>query len=535
MRAHPHAVRAVFLLMGFYLLGTALLTACAVATYVLFLWAPVISSIPLILAVPVLRGLFVLRVPTGTRPGLPLTEAEEPRLWHTVRELAERVGTDPPSEIVLTADPGASVTEDARFLLPVPGTRRLHLGLPLLLGLDEAQVRAVLAHELGHYAHHDTRLVSLTVRGRTQVLRTIQHSESFAHWRRKKAVDGHLRKAAKAAARGRTRKRRKHLRRVVLLRRYSGTSLRMLIRLYTAYGNHYLRSTLALSRRQEYAADRAAARITGRAATVSALREVPVLETAHEQYLRGYALMGVEAGLLPPHGEVFGGFGALLAARAPELAALRTGPPRSAPSPYDSHPPVADRIDRIRELPADAPGDEDARPATALLSDPGRTARALEDVALAADLRGLPRAAGWPELLHHTMEHGARRSTSALRRALAAHTGGPATSTALLAVIDAGGLDALAERLPVPAGEAPDPRGAAYGALHDMFLAELTERNLVRWEFSWQRAARPLLVHPVAGSDDGAAALASAVTAAVARPPDTAPLRLLLAHAAAGR
>ncbi|MFD7550104.1 M48 family metalloprotease [Streptomyces sp. NPDC059816] len=535
MRALPHAVRAVFLLMGFYLLGAALLTACAIAMYVLLHWAPVLSSIPVILSVPVLRGLFVLRVPTGTRPGLLLTEAEEPRLWHTVRELAERVGTDPPSEIVLTADPGASVTEDARFLALVPGTRRLHLGLPLLLGLDEAQVRAVLAHELGHYAHHDTRLVSLTVRGRTHVLRTIQHSESFARWQRKKAVDGHLRKAAKAAARGRARKRRKHLRRVVLLRRYSGTSLRMLIRLYTAYGNHYLRSTLAVSRRQEYAADRAAARITGRAATVSALREVPVLETAHEQYLHGYALMGVEAGLLPPHGEVFGGFGALLAARAPELAVLRAEPPLSDPSPYDSHPPVADRIERIEELPADAPGDEDARPATALLTDPGRTARALEGVALAADLRGLPRAPGWPELLQHTMEHGARTFTSPLRRALAAHTGGPATAGALLTVIDAGGLDALAARLPAATGEPAVARGAVREGLHEMVLAELTERGLVRWEFSWRRAARPVLAHPVVGSADGADALASAVTAAVARPPDTAPLRLLLAHADAGR
>jgi Zn-dependent protease with chaperone function len=535
MRVHRHAVRAVFLLLGFYLLGIALLTAFGTAAFVLFTWAPLMSSIPLILAVPVFRGLFVLRVPAGTRPGLLLTEAAEPRLWHRVRELAERIGTDPPAEIVLTAEPGASVTEDTRFLTPVPGTRRLHLGLPLLLGLSEAQLRAVLAHELGHYAHHDTRLVSLAVRGRTHVRRTIEHSRSFAHWRRRNAVARHLRKAAEAAARGRTRKRRKHLRRVVLLRRYSGTSLRMLIRCYTAYGNHYLRSTLALSRRQEYAADRAAARITGRTATASALREVPVLETAHEQYLRGYALMGVAAGLLPPHGEVFGGFAALLDARAPELALLRAAPPRSVPSPYDSHPPVADRIERIEQLPADARDDGATRPAAALLTDPGRTARALEEAALAADLRALPRAAGWPELLHHTMEHGARSFTSPLHRALTALTGGPATTTALLDVIDAGGWNALAARLPAPHDDSADPRGAGHAGLHQLVLAELTERGLVRWEFSWQRAARPVLVHPVAGSDDAAGALAPAVAAALARPPDTAPLRLLLARSGADR
>jgi Zn-dependent protease with chaperone function len=39
---------------------------------------------------------------------------------------------------------------------PPSGPRRLCLGVPLMQGLNEAQLRAVLAHELGHYSNSDT-------------------------------------------------------------------------------------------------------------------------------------------------------------------------------------------------------------------------------------------------------------------------------------------------------------------------------------------------------------------------------------------
>ncbi|MCZ9338236.1 M48 family metallopeptidase, partial [Streptomyces sp. TRM76130] len=99
-------------------------------------------------------------------PGLPVTEADEPALWRTVRELADQVGTRAPSRIALTPDVNAAVSEDARLLGLLPGPRRLYLGVPLLQGLTEAQLRSVLAHELGHYSNADTRLAALTARGR---------------------------------------------------------------------------------------------------------------------------------------------------------------------------------------------------------------------------------------------------------------------------------------------------------------------------------------------------------------------------------
>lgn len=89
--------------------------------------------------------------------GLPELRAEDwPRLHELVRETAEAVGAPRIHRIFLQpVDFNASVC--SAFPL-VPGLRRnmLILGYPLLAALGERGLRGVLAHELGHVAHHDT-------------------------------------------------------------------------------------------------------------------------------------------------------------------------------------------------------------------------------------------------------------------------------------------------------------------------------------------------------------------------------------------
>ena len=89
--------------------------------------------------------------------GLPELRAEDwPRLHELVRETAEAVGAPRIHRIFLQpVDFNASVS--SAFPL-VPGLRRnmLILGYPLLAALGERGLRGVLAHELGHVAHHDT-------------------------------------------------------------------------------------------------------------------------------------------------------------------------------------------------------------------------------------------------------------------------------------------------------------------------------------------------------------------------------------------
>ncbi|WP_405895322.1 M48 family metallopeptidase [Streptomyces sp. NBC_00104] len=531
MGATLRALRALVLLAGFYLLGVILLAALAGADYLLYLHAPSslaakLYVVSVLLAIPLVRGLFMLRTPRGEEPpGLPVTEADEPELWRTVRELADAVGTRAPSRIILTADVNAAVSEDARLLGLLPGPRHLYLGVPLLQGLTEAQVRAILAHELGHYSNADTRLAAITVRGRAQVLRTIRHFEERADKTAGRERARLEKKNAKAVAKGKQAKE--------IDTTGAGLTYRAMARIYTGYAKLYIRATLSGSRRQEYAADTAAARIAGRDATASALREIPALDAAFGFYMNSYATLGAEARLLPPRGEFFGGYGRILSARQLELVGLRTELPTDPTSPYDSHPPIADRVARIEALPADGRADEARGAALGLLADPDRSLAALEDVVLTEDVLRFRRTGDWQELLDGSMAANLSSLDTALHRALAMYTKDHPSLPALLKVIDDGQLWQLARRLPL-SDQAAEAQGRAFrefvrpalaDALQGMVLAELSAHSRLRWEFSWSEPAAVRLPPAPDGTETD---LGAAIDAAVADHPDTGPLRMLL-------
>ncbi|MEI5525711.1 M48 family metalloprotease [Streptomyces brasiliscabiei] len=531
MGATLRALRALVLLAGFHLLGVILLAALAGADYLLHLHAPYGIAVKLylvsvLLAIPLVRGQFMLRTPKGEEPpGLPVTETDEPELWRTVRELSVRVGTRAPARITLTAEVDAAVAEDARLLGLLPGPRRLHLGVPLLQGLTEAQLRAVLAHELGHYSNADTRLAAITVRGRAQLLRTVRHFEERAERSAGRERARQEKKNARAAAKGKKTKE--------IDTRHVGLTYRAMAKIYIGYAKLYVRATLAGSRRQEYAADEASARIAGRDAAASALRETPVLDAAYDFYMNSYATLGAEARLMPPLGEFFGGYGRLLSARQLELVGLRSELPTGPASPYDSHPPVADRVARIEALPGDDRADEGRGAALGLLTDPDRTLAALEDATLTEDVLRFRRTGDWPELLDGSMTARLASLDTALHRALAMYTKGRPTLAALLKVIDDGQLWQLARRLPM-SDQAAEARGRAFrefvrpalaDGLRDMVLAELSAHSRLIWDFSW---SEPIVARLPPAPDGTETDLAAALDAAVADHPDTGPLRALL-------
>ncbi|AVS94203.1 peptidase M48 [Paracidovorax avenae] len=90
--------------------------------------------------------------------GETIAEADAPQLWQRVRALAARLGTEPPRHIVGGIDANFFVTEAP---LTVQGReltgRTLFVSLPLLRVLDQHEADAVLAHELAHLGGGDTR------------------------------------------------------------------------------------------------------------------------------------------------------------------------------------------------------------------------------------------------------------------------------------------------------------------------------------------------------------------------------------------
>lgn len=529
MGASLRALRALVLLAGFYLLGVVLLAALAGADYAVITWlgGPIVLKlliVSVVLAIPIVRGLFMLRTPKGEPPaGVTVTEAQEPLLWQAVRDVAQQVGTRAPDEIVLIDEVNAAVAEDAKLLGLRPGTRRLYLGLPLMTGLDEMQLRAVLAHEMGHYANFDTRLTPLIARGRAQLIRTIAHFHERADKKVAKEQAKQEKKDEKRIAKGKEAK--------GVDTTGEGATYRAMAKIYTAYGNFYLRATRSASRRQELAADLAAVRVAGRDAAASALRELNVLDSAHDFYMSSYATLGVGAGLLPRPGEIFGGLRRLLDARSADLEDLRRELPTEPTSPYDSHPALAERVARIEALPDDGRGGQAAPAALALLSDADAALAALERVVLTPEALALKRV-DWEDLVHESMTLYVGRGAEEIREAFAAEGAGPGLA-ALLDAVDADPAVRwrIADRFP-KSEEAAAATGRAAReftrpvlrrALNQLVTVELTARGAARWQLSWSDSAALRY-----GADDFEDQLELALDAAVADRPDTESLRKLV-------
>ncbi|MCL2553512.1 MAG: M48 family metallopeptidase, partial [Actinomycetia bacterium] len=373
MNASLRAARALLLLAGFYLMGLVLLGL--VLTLDAFVVVGVLHGhalfalvklllVSLALTVPVLDGMLVMWRRRGDDgpDGHEVTAEAQPELWAEVGEAARLAGTRAPDRLVLIGDVNAAVAERTRLLGLLPGRRSLYLGVPLLTGLTVPRLRAVLAHEFGHYGHQDTRLAGITMRGRVAMTHTI---DSF----RAGAADG-------------------------------SRSHAFLGNLYVRYARLYLRVSQSVARRQELAADRAAALAVGRRTTAGALREVPLLSTAFGFYVTRYATAGRKVSLLPPAGEFYGGFRHLLAdpERGEELAAMRADLPEEEQSPYDSHPPMAERVRLIEELPDDGrPDDPSAPAALSLLRDRAAVLAAVESATLVAEVAGFRRVE-WADL-----------------------------------------------------------------------------------------------------------------------------------------
>ncbi|WP_030672578.1 M48 family metallopeptidase [Streptomyces rimosus] len=566
------ALRALVLLAGFYVLAFAVLALLAGAG--LAAWALASPAVALtvtvlcaLLGLPVLRGVFTLGTSGGSRKrghgkrgsgngvheteGLAVTDAEQPELWHAVRSLAERTGTRAPDAILLTEEVNAAVHEDTRLLGLLPGRRRLYLGVPLLIGLTEPQLHSVIAHELGHYGNADTRLAGITLRGRDSVLRTVEGFQAPRRKLRDRAWARQGRPAGGAVRKGRSIDLGGGGR--------TGFGYGSMARPFQAYARFYLRATHSVGRRQELAADRVAAGAAGRDATASALREIAVLDAVHDFYLNEYVALGSRAALLPPPGEVCGGVRHLLAdpQLRSDMAELRGEPGPGHGSPYDSHPPVAERIRLIEAMPDDGRAADPARPALALLRETGRVLVELERVLLTPEALAMERA-DWPELIHRATHALAEAGAEALRTALV-EAGGKMVRTlpsdardardsasganaagaardlaALLDAIDAGRLWQVADHLP----KSPEAARASGRAAREFLrpalecgtqsLAELAlvEAAGARWALSWSTPPRLWLPE----ERDLTEPLAAAVRAALSDDPDTAPLRTLLTY-----
>jgi Zn-dependent protease with chaperone function len=106
-------------------------------------------------------------------PGLRLDTAAHPRFAAALGEAAGRVGTRPVDVVFVTPGTDAAVYEQGGLARQLSGRteRCLILGVGLLDGMTEGQLKAVLAHEYGHFVNRDTAGGGFSLAVRRSVLR----------------------------------------------------------------------------------------------------------------------------------------------------------------------------------------------------------------------------------------------------------------------------------------------------------------------------------------------------------------------------
>jgi heat shock protein HtpX len=332
------AILAILMVIASYIFVIALAAACVYFPYLLLFNSESASTQALLLLLfggAIAGGLLWSLVPRPdkfTAPGPQLDRAQHPRLFAELDGIAASLNEPLPSEVYLIGDVNAWVA-DRGGVLGFGSRRVMGLGLPLMSILTVSQFRAVLAHEFAHYYGGDTSLGPRVYKTKMAMIRTFQ------------AV-GSLSKLARFWV-------------LVLMYMVVSTILKW-------YFIVFLRAINLVSRRQEFRADELACLVAGPQPLIDGLRTIHGAAPAWQAYFNSEVVPVLRGGGMPALGDGFSRFleAPTVSQRVEEIIQkeIREG----KGSPYDTHPPLRERIAAAQNLPASSLAD-DTRPASSLL------------------------------------------------------------------------------------------------------------------------------------------------------------------------
>lgn len=332
------------------------------------------GSAVLILAAFMLQGVFFLR--KASYEGMQeIKQADDPALFQTLHALADELKAPRPYRVFLSPEVTAAVMYDLSLLnLLLPSRKNLVLGLGLVNGLDRGEIRAVLAHEFGHFAQR-TMALGRWVYVLSQVVGGVVYRRGLLD----KAVDSvsHLDVRVAWAA---------------WILRVLAWAMRAMVE--TLFKGLYLLER-ALGREMEFQADQVAAEACGSDAIVHALYRLTAVDDAFGRALnfvwgrqrRGHAvqdLYAMQSEVLAQMGRLLDNphHGAVPPADGQDPAQRRLFDKEFARTPqmWRSHPSDADREAHAKT--PYRPGEADPRSGWTLFSDPARWRQALTALAV---------------------------------------------------------------------------------------------------------------------------------------------------------
>jgi heat shock protein HtpX len=318
-------ILAVGLMIGFYILAVAIAGALLYIPYAAWAYAGRLH-VNLVffcaLGAGTILWAILPRPDHFVPPGPPLHPKDHPKLFEVLAGIAAATQQAMPSEVYLTPEVNAWVT-DRGGVMGFGSRRVMGLGLSLLQVLSVSQLRAVLAHEFGHFHGGDTKLGPRIYKTRAAIGRTLEG-----------------------------------------LAQYNS----ILQKPFLWYGKAFLRITHAISRRQEFTADALAARIVGSRSLIEGLKLTYGAAYAFDAYWLNEVATILRHGFHPPLAE---GLRRYLA--SPRIAvAISTSLDRELAegetNPYDTHPPLRARIAAL-EPQSDRETPEPDPPAMSLLGE----------------------------------------------------------------------------------------------------------------------------------------------------------------------
>jgi len=408
-----------------------------------------ISAVGLLAALAVALFVRGRRRKRGEGAGVRITTEEQPLFWVEIYRVAEGLDIDPPDELLLFPDAEVSVSQGRTWMGLRPGVRRLHLGLPLLAGMTERQLRAVIAAEScrrwGPFS-----LARVIYRGRAIIGRVADRVGE-------ESVFG---------------------------------------RIAGRFGRAYLAVSSPIARDHELEADRLSADISGNDALAAALSELAVLNRAWAAFVDGYAGPAAAVGRRPE--DVFAGFRSFLEdpGRRAQLAES-ADEPGSQQGPAYGQLSLEDRLAAIEAWPEDDIHDRSG-PALGMMRNPDQVIRRVEEC-MFHEADSVPTT--WEDILPEAGVAAAREDAMHLQRLGQEGGLGPKLSVAaLLELLSLGLVDEMVRPL-LPAHPSQQSERKLAGRLvTGFFTTAAMESGTASYRFSW--AAPRQLIDEHGAPDD---------------------------------
>ncbi|MCC9043341.1 M48 family metallopeptidase [Myroides sp. M-43] len=197
-----------------------------------------------------------------------ITKEDEPKLFAFVNEIVIDVGVDFPKKIYLTNEVNACVFYDSNFLsMFMPVRKNLMLGLGLINTCTELELKAIIAHEFGHFSQRSMKMGSYVSNVNHIIFNMLYDNEGYNNFINKASnIHGFITLLV-------------FIIQLVIL----GIKW-VLIQLYGLVNKSYL----ALSKQMEYHADEVAATLVGYKSLETSLYRMELADQAYDSVLNIY-------------------------------------------------------------------------------------------------------------------------------------------------------------------------------------------------------------------------------------------------------